>query len=251
MSAKLHRRVGKFLKVQLFFSAKWLMVSEVSFDSTEARGSYSDLETAPDTTPAENTPAPDPASDPEKEMNLMPVIVGALTTVIILLAAAIFFIVSRSRNRKRWDTKTPAAEVALTSEKIALNPSEPIHYSFFTEGPVSDSGSTSGSRSGGGVSRKVPIFDDNYNSPAMPPSFGSPRSPRAGTRGHTPASTPRLGGGPGHSSTPQRRIINNPLAEMPLYAEPFHVMHNNHYLRALVDTQETAILTGGLYSVLL
>ena len=40
VSVKLHRRVGKFVKIQLYFSAKWIMISEVSFESSIARGNY-------------------------------------------------------------------------------------------------------------------------------------------------------------------------------------------------------------------
>ena len=33
VSIKLHHRVGKFVKLQLYFAAKWIMISEVTFDS--------------------------------------------------------------------------------------------------------------------------------------------------------------------------------------------------------------------------
>lgn len=33
VSIKLHHRVGRFVKIQLFFAAKWIMVSEISFES--------------------------------------------------------------------------------------------------------------------------------------------------------------------------------------------------------------------------
>ena len=32
ISAKLHRRIGRFVKVQLYFASKWLLISEVSFN---------------------------------------------------------------------------------------------------------------------------------------------------------------------------------------------------------------------------
>lgn len=35
VSIKLHHRVGRFVKIQLFFAAKWMMISEVSFESGE------------------------------------------------------------------------------------------------------------------------------------------------------------------------------------------------------------------------
>ncbi|KAK9499619.1 hypothetical protein O3M35_002632 [Rhynocoris fuscipes] len=33
VSIKLHRRVGKFVKLQLHFANRWIMISEVIFDS--------------------------------------------------------------------------------------------------------------------------------------------------------------------------------------------------------------------------
>lgn len=33
ISIKLHHRVGRFVKLQLHFAARWIMISEVTFDS--------------------------------------------------------------------------------------------------------------------------------------------------------------------------------------------------------------------------
>lgn len=33
VSIKLHHRVGKFVKLQLLFAAKWIMISEIVFES--------------------------------------------------------------------------------------------------------------------------------------------------------------------------------------------------------------------------
>jgi discoidin domain receptor family protein 2 len=37
VTIKLHNRVGRYLRLQLYFAAKWIMISEVSFDSGEFR----------------------------------------------------------------------------------------------------------------------------------------------------------------------------------------------------------------------
>lgn len=266
VSIKLHRRVGRFVKIKLFFAAKWILISEVTFDSSAARGNYTEEVSEGDIHHVQQDQQDDKLSSsvpdtvinttPGKgsELSLMPIIVGALTTVIVLLAAIIFFIVSRSRSRKQWTNK-PSVECSMPSEKVALNPTEPLHYSYFAEGAISESGSNSGSRSGG--SRKVPIFDDNYNNPH--PGYGSPRSPRSGfsrqgscgaspgPRRITPLSTPRMST-PRHTGTPLRRIISNPLSEMPLYMEPYHVMRYSPYVRCgpgdFAISKETAILSG-------
>ncbi len=130
VSVKLHRRVARFVKLQLFFAAKWIMISEVSFDSGVARGNYSDEEEEEEVVlPAggetERKEAVVPAAAEEEmeggvkrhqvkegdddggdglgeeEAALMPVVIGVLTAVILLLAAVIFFIVSRTRRRQR------------------------------------------------------------------------------------------------------------------------------------------------------
>lgn len=35
VSIKLHRRVGRFIKLRLSFAAKWIMISEITFDSSK------------------------------------------------------------------------------------------------------------------------------------------------------------------------------------------------------------------------
>jgi hypothetical protein len=326
ITAKLHRRVGRFVKLRLFFASKWLLVSEVEFDSAPARGNYTEeaaaegsgtlgeidakrgIETGgqaagasviQSTSPGEpssgpagvtNAAAAPPNKSESADLALMPIIVGSLTTVIILLAAIIFFIVSRSRQRKQqqWGTKTSVVECSSASssglppssaEKMALHPgAEPLlHYSYFAETPGSESGSNSGSRSVGGGSRKAPLVDDNYNCSPRP-LFGSPRTQRAAStaavgggggvyagrpgggcgggscrtspalRRATPLSTPRLAAAGRHTGTPRRRIISNPMAEPPLYMEPYHAMRYSPYVRCepseFAVSRETAILSG-------
>ena len=264
LTAKLHRRVGRFVKIHLYFGSKWLLVSEVTFDSSTARGNYSlevkegelrdlahdtNVKLLTETTKQNDEPVKNPG-DGAITAN-MPVIVGALATVIILLAAIIFFIVSRSRSRKLSN----GGCVALPSEKIALNCNDTLQFSYdplTIGGTGSDSGHSNGSRTGG--TRKAPFLDNNFNNS----QYGSPRSPRPnhGTgnsrqgsvqaspiiKRSTPHSTPRVNG------TPQRRIINNPLSEGPLYMEPYQVMRYSPYVKygtsGLALSKETAILSG-------
>lgn len=40
VSIKLHHRVGKFVKLQFYFAAKWIMISEISFDAAIAHGNF-------------------------------------------------------------------------------------------------------------------------------------------------------------------------------------------------------------------
>ncbi|KAJ8935350.1 hypothetical protein NQ314_012879 [Rhamnusium bicolor] len=40
ITIKLHHRVGRFVKLQFFFASKWILISEISFDSVVAHGNF-------------------------------------------------------------------------------------------------------------------------------------------------------------------------------------------------------------------
>ncbi|CAH0392130.1 unnamed protein product [Bemisia tabaci] len=42
ITIKLHHRIGRAVKIQLFFAARWIMISEVNFDSAPANGNFSE-----------------------------------------------------------------------------------------------------------------------------------------------------------------------------------------------------------------
>ncbi|CAG7819663.1 unnamed protein product [Allacma fusca] len=42
VTIKLHHRFGQYVKIQLFWAAKWILISEVTFDSQPAMGNFSD-----------------------------------------------------------------------------------------------------------------------------------------------------------------------------------------------------------------
>ncbi|XP_026277610.2 discoidin domain-containing receptor 2-like isoform X2 [Frankliniella occidentalis] len=48
VSIKLHHRVGRFVKLRLHFSAKWMLISEISFNSFVASGNFTDDNHIPD-----------------------------------------------------------------------------------------------------------------------------------------------------------------------------------------------------------
>ncbi|XP_050524252.1 discoidin domain-containing receptor tyrosine kinase B-like [Daktulosphaira vitifoliae] len=111
VSIKLHRRVGKFVKLKLTFAAKWIMISEITFDSDVAQGNFSEefMASNESTTQKIGTTSNNQSShQPElpistakdEDQTYMAIIIGVLMAVIILLAVAIFLIVSRHRQRK-------------------------------------------------------------------------------------------------------------------------------------------------------
>lgn len=122
VSIKLHRRVGRFVKLQLHFAARWIMISEVIFDSDIAHGNFT-----PESPPnherlpvqsdvfivdkEQNRPQSEIPVAKQDEHTYMAVIIGILMAVIILLAVCIFLIVSRHRQRKCFASPLAAKSV--------------------------------------------------------------------------------------------------------------------------------------------
>uniref|UniRef100_A0ABD2WI91 Protein kinase domain-containing protein n=1 Tax=Trichogramma kaykai TaxID=54128 RepID=A0ABD2WI91_9HYME len=129
VTVKLHNRVGRFVKLRLYFAAKWIMVSEISFISVVAHGNFSeeslyaateqpqvhqqskqlvvDSKASSSSSNNGNASSPigvlkePPVSQAKRDdPTYMAVVIGVLTAVILLLAVAIFLIVSRHRQRK-------------------------------------------------------------------------------------------------------------------------------------------------------
>ncbi|KAB0797030.1 hypothetical protein PPYR_11091 [Photinus pyralis] len=107
VTIKLHHRIGRFVKMQFHFAARWILISEITFDSVVTHGNFS-VETEP----------PGPAKTARSDKNLehkieipvpttkindptyVTIIVGGLTAIILILAGVIFLVINRIRNRK-------------------------------------------------------------------------------------------------------------------------------------------------------
>ncbi|XP_015177984.1 PREDICTED: epithelial discoidin domain-containing receptor 1-like [Polistes dominula] len=111
VSIKLHHRIGKYVKLRLHFSARWIMISEVIFDSDIAHGNFTNEEAPTTELPIQsdvfvekNGSGVDgelPVSTAKHDdPTYMAIVIGVLMAVILLLAVAIFLIVSRHRQRK-------------------------------------------------------------------------------------------------------------------------------------------------------
>ncbi|XP_032679988.1 discoidin domain-containing receptor 2-like isoform X3 [Odontomachus brunneus] len=110
ITIKLHHRVGKFVKLRLHFSDRWIMVSEVTFDSDVAHGNFTPEEAPTTESPIQSDVFVEKNGAAEGELPVstathddptyMAIVIGVLTAVILLLAVAIFLIVSRHRQRK-------------------------------------------------------------------------------------------------------------------------------------------------------
>lgn len=108
ISIKLHHRVGRYVKVQLHFAAKWLLISEINFDSVVAHGNFT-AELEPTTVSSIQThnggrhhehkieiPIPNKINEPA----YLTIIVIGLAFIILLLGGVIYLIINRFRNRK-------------------------------------------------------------------------------------------------------------------------------------------------------
>ncbi|XP_021937561.1 discoidin domain-containing receptor 2 isoform X4 [Zootermopsis nevadensis] len=127
VTIKLHNRVGRYVRLQLYFAAKWIMVSEVSFDSVVVSGNFTEEEIEGgilktddhgkeyplqrdevQTTPSRDDRANsagaesgDPGGpDSSVSKQYIGLVIGVLTAVILLLMGAIMFIVVRNRRLK-------------------------------------------------------------------------------------------------------------------------------------------------------
>ncbi|XP_076066528.1 discoidin domain-containing receptor 2-like isoform X2 [Oratosquilla oratoria] len=119
VTLKLHGRVGKFIKLQLYFADRWIMVSEIFIKSVPAVGNFT-IESSgsldlpppdPETTKFSTVYQHDGASFRTKDHPNMVVegprgqeyvalVIGVLVAVIFLLVSAILLIVWRTRRQK-------------------------------------------------------------------------------------------------------------------------------------------------------
>uniref|UniRef100_A0A6P4ES99 Discoidin domain-containing receptor 2-like n=1 Tax=Drosophila rhopaloa TaxID=1041015 RepID=A0A6P4ES99_DRORH len=67
VTIKLHHRVGKYLKINLYFAVKWIMLSEISFISVPALGNFTDEQEQRSISPSQNQP--DDARSKEYQSN--------------------------------------------------------------------------------------------------------------------------------------------------------------------------------------
>ncbi|XP_024936410.1 discoidin domain-containing receptor 2 isoform X2 [Cephus cinctus] len=128
VTIKLHSRAGRYLKLQLYFAARWIMLSEVIFESVISEWNNTDEEENKNRStivlatgsPYQNNEGPlqrdevkatfnkeenndnvfpDKSKEPESRQ-FIGLVIGILTTVIVMLLAAITFIFYRSRRLK-------------------------------------------------------------------------------------------------------------------------------------------------------
>ncbi|XP_043064703.1 discoidin domain-containing receptor 2 [Drosophila ficusphila] len=131
VTIKLHHRLGRFLQLHLYFAARWMMVSEITFTSVPVFGNFTENELLdefpplgsrkPDTSEyplqrdevgravssggerSQHTTqviSPKPMDHLEPETSFVGVVVTVLATIIILLVAFVLLIVDRNKHSR-------------------------------------------------------------------------------------------------------------------------------------------------------
>lgn len=127
VSIKLHHRVGRFVKVQLVFSARWMMLSEVTFESAVVNENFTEEELdmteeplARDkiTTPGVDTNNVVSALNPPSGFGqYLGVGVGVLSVLALLMIGIVIFMVIQQR---RYKSSPRPSQTPNSCDKTAL-----------------------------------------------------------------------------------------------------------------------------------
>ncbi|KAF5296725.1 hypothetical protein FQA39_LY12425 [Lamprigera yunnana] len=120
VTIKLHHRIGRFLKLQLYFAARWILLSEISFHSAAVSGNFTEweedmelpdegkeyplqkdeVEVTSSKTSYNTIGASIKTESNENSKEYIGFVIGILTVVILILMVAIVFIVYRNHKLK-------------------------------------------------------------------------------------------------------------------------------------------------------
>lgn len=119
VSIKLHHRIGKWVRIELQFAARWILVSEIVFDSDVAQGNYTPESMKPpvskDKTKVISSKEVPISTAHQEDPLYVAIVVGVLTALVILLAVAIFLIIHRHKHRKCF--ASPLAKSAVSQKR--------------------------------------------------------------------------------------------------------------------------------------
>nr|CAI5865288.1 unnamed protein product [Callosobruchus analis] len=134
VSIKLHHRVGKFVKLQLHFASRWILISEVTFDSLPVSGNVTeeeereeeDLEEEHVVMPKDHVPTPgiethkNVVSAVNSSSGLgqyLGVIVGILSVLVVLMVVIVMYVVIQQR---RYKSSPRPSQIPGGCDKAAL-----------------------------------------------------------------------------------------------------------------------------------
>ncbi|XP_060568276.1 discoidin domain-containing receptor 2-like [Ruditapes philippinarum] len=151
---RLNHNIGKYVRLQLYFDAKWMMISEIQFVSEPAKGNYTEEVPPPTRQPPHIFPKPnngnhnhevdldgyenkpgkhDKPSDsgPEKApdqknpgTDIFGIIIGSSAALITILVAIVIFIIFRHRIKKKKNNRRLKAAMTDNHNTISINLSD-------------------------------------------------------------------------------------------------------------------------------
>lgn len=127
ITIKLHHRVGKFVKLQLQFAARWILISEVTFDSLPVHGNITEEEDEIEEPPPQKDQIPTPGIENKSVVSAvnpstglgqyLGVIVGILSVLVVLMVVVVLYVVIQQR---RYKSSPRASQVPGGCDKAAL-----------------------------------------------------------------------------------------------------------------------------------
>ncbi|EEB18066.1 discoidin domain receptor, putative [Pediculus humanus corporis] len=158
VSIPLENRMGKFIKFQFFFSARWILISEISFESGSIQGNATEesleqyflqqdsiMETVSQTPGGETTnarkeitPAKSPTTNTQAYIGL---ITGVLAVIVMLLVCTILVMVRRGRKKVALLHKHTALVSSSTKPGVTINMKD-LKMNMAISGPIMNNGLT-------------------------------------------------------------------------------------------------------------
>ncbi|KAJ8931655.1 hypothetical protein NQ314_015412 [Rhamnusium bicolor] len=127
ISIKLHHRVGRFVKLQLQFAARWILISEITFDSIPVNGNVTEEEEEIEEPPLQKDQIATPGIETKNVVSsvnppsglgqYLGIIVGILSVLVVLMVAVVLYVVIQQR---RYKSSPRPSQVPSGCDKAAL-----------------------------------------------------------------------------------------------------------------------------------
>ncbi|EDW54493.1 GM18617 [Drosophila sechellia] len=146
VTIKLHHRLGRYLQLHLYFAARWMMISEITFISAPVVGNFTDELANGEKQPATSdyplqrdevgraissggersqhttqVISPKPIDHQEPETSFVGVIITVLGTIIMLLVAFILLIVARNKHARGRENGLDAFQHNFSPDTLNVN----------------------------------------------------------------------------------------------------------------------------------
>ncbi|CAB3360448.1 Hypothetical predicted protein [Cloeon dipterum] len=181
ISIKLHHRVGRFVKLQLHFAAKWIMISEVTFDSDIAHGNFT-VETKPATDAPEQSDVyveksslPQDVEVPvssahQEDQTFIAVVLGVGTSVVLITVVVV--ILARYTRRKNFASPLASKAPLSGAENNASGPSNSAYTSVTVDDNYNQPrGSTTTDRRGLLAATRADDYQEPYQALKYAPYY--------------------------------------------------------------------------------